>query len=348
MAQGVPETDVVVIGAGPVGLFALFELGMLKLKAAIVDTLAMPGGQCAALYPEKPIFDIPGYPEIQAATLVDQLVRQAEPFHPEYHLGQQVTALSRQDDGRWRLETSKGTALVATAVVIAAGAGAFGPNRPPLAGIEAYEDRGGGNGVHYMVRKREDFRGKRLVIAGGGDSALDWALSLNDLAEKIYVVHRRAQFRAAPESVARLHALAADPKSPVELVIPYQLSALQGDGGHLSAVMVQTLEGEARRLEADALLAFFGLSMNLGPIATWGLSLEKHHITVDPSTCETSVPGIFAIGDIATYPKKLKLILSGFAEAAQAAHAIHPLCRPGQVLHWEYSTTKGVPAAAAE
>jgi len=347
MAQGVPETDVVVIGAGPVGLFALFELGMLKLRAAIVDTLDMPGGQCAALYPEKPIFDIPGYPTIQAAALVDQLVRQAEPFHPEYHLGQQVTALARQDDGRWRLETSKGTTLVASAVVIAAGAGAFGPNRPPLAGIEGYEGRGDGTGVHYLVRRREDFRGKRLVIAGGGDSALDWALSLADLAERIYVVHRRAQFRAAPESVARLHAMAADPANPVELVIPYQLGSLEGAGGHLSAVTVKTLEGEERRLEADALLAFFGLSMNLGPIATWGLGLEKHHIVVDPSTCATSLPGIFAIGDIASYPRKLKLILSGFAEAAQAAHAIHPLCRPGEVLHWEYSTTKGVPAATA-
>jgi thioredoxin reductase (NADPH) len=260
MAESVPETDVVVVGAGPVGLFALFELGMLNLKAAIVDALAMPGGQCAALYPEKPIYDIPGYPTIQAAQLVEQLVRQAEPFQPSYHLGQQVTGLARQADGRWLVETSKGERLIATAVVIAAGAGAFGPNRPPLAEIERYEGREDGTGVHYLVRRREDFRGKRLVIAGGGDSALDWALSLADLAEHIYVVHRRAQFRAAPESVARLHAMASDPANPVELVIPYQLAGLEGDGGCLQAVTVQTLEGQVRRLAADALLAFFGLS----------------------------------------------------------------------------------------
>ncbi len=347
MDDGPIRTDVVVVGAGPVGLFALFELGMLKLKAHIVDTLAMPGGQCAALYPEKPIFDIPGYPTVQAGALVEQLVAQAEPFHPAYHLGQQVTALARSDEGLWRLETSAGTRLEATAVVIAAGAGAFGPNRPPLEGIQAYEGQGEGTGVHYMVRRREDFRGKRVVIAGGGDSALDWTLSLAELAAKIYVVHRRPQFRGAPESVARMQALAADPASPVELVVPYQLGALEGEDGRLGAVVVKTLEGETRRLEADALLAFFGLSMNLGPIAEWGLALDKSHIVVDPSTCATSAPGIFAIGDIASYPKKLKLILTGFAEAAQAAHAIHPLCRPGEALHWEYSTTKGVPAAGA-
>jgi len=347
MTTGPIRTDVVVIGAGPVGLFALFELGMLKLQAQIVDTLEMPGGQCAALYPEKPIYDIPGYPTIMAGALIEQLVRQAAPFEPTYHLGQQVTAVTRGDDGLWLVETSKGTRLAAPAVVIAAGAGAFGPNRPPLAGLEAFEGRGPGSGVHYLVRRREDFRGKRIVIAGGGDSALDWALSLAELAARIYMVHRRPQFRGAPESVARLQALAADPASPVELVVPYQLAGLEGEAGRLESVTVKTLEGEARQLPADALLAFFGLSMNLGPIAGWGLNLDKTHILVEPSTCQTSAPGIFAIGDIASYPRKLKLILSGFAEAAQAAHAIHPLCRPGEALHWEYSTTRGVPAGAS-
>ncbi len=339
------KTDVVVIGAGPVGLFALFELGMLKLKAAVVDTLDMPGGQCAALYPEKPIYDIPGYPSILAGGLVEQLVAQAAPFAPDYHLGQQVTAVTRGDDGLWHLETSKGTRLAATAVIIAAGAGAFGPNRPPLEGLQHYEGRQDGSGVHYMVRRREEFRGKRLVIAGGGDSALDWTLSLAELAAKIYVVHRRPQFRGAPDSVARLHALAADANGKVELVVPYQLAGLAGSDGRLSGVEVKTLEGESRLLEADALLAFFGLSMNLGPIAKWGLALDKQQLTVEPATCQTSAPGIFAIGDIASYPHKLKLILSGFAEAAQAAHAIRPLCRPGEVLHWEYSTTAGVPGS---
>jgi thioredoxin reductase (NADPH) len=337
------RTDVVVVGAGPVGLFALFELGMLKLTAAVVDTLDMPGGQCAALYPEKPIYDIPGAPAILAGDLVDRLVAQVAPFAPAYHLGQQVTALARGEDGLFHLETSKGTRLAATAVIIAAGAGAFGPNRPPLEGLQQYEGRGDGTGVHYLVRRREDFRGKRLVIAGGGDSALDWTLSLAELAAKIYVVHRRPQFRGAPESVARMHALASEAGGKVELVVPYQLAGLAGSDGRLAGVEVKTLEGQSRMLEADALLAFFGLSMNLGPIARWGLALEQHHLLVEPSTCQTSVPGIFAIGDIATYPKKLKLILSGFAEAAQAAHAIRPLCRPGEVLHWEYSTTAGVP-----
>ena len=340
------RTDVVVIGAGPVGLFALFELGMLKLRAAVVDTLDMPGGQCAALYPEKPIYDIPGCPSILAGELVERLVKQAEPFQPSYHLGQQVTGLTRGEDGLWHLETSKGTRFAATAVGIAAGAGAFGPNRPPLEGLPLYEGRGDGTGVHYLVRRREDFRGKRLVIAGGGDSALDWTVSLAELAAKIYVVHRRPQFRGAPEMVARMQALAAAPGGKVELVVPYQLAGLAGQDGRLTGVEVKTLEGQTRLLEADALLAFFGLSMNLGPIAKWGLALDQHHLTVDPATCETSAPGIFAIGDIATYPKKLKLILSGFAEAAQAAHAIRPLCRPGEVLHWEYSTTAGVPTAS--
>ncbi len=345
MAGAVEETDVVIIGAGPVGLFAIFELGMLKLQAHVVDSLEMAGGQCAALYPEKPIYDIPAFPSIDAGQLVERLVEQAAPFEPVYHLGQQATGLKQLDDGRWRVETSGGVAIVAHAVIIAAGAGAFGPNRPPLEGIERYEDAGPGVGVHYLVRKREDFRDRTLVIAGGGDSALDWAVSLADVAKKIYMVHRRPKFRGAPETVSQMEALAKE-GGPIEKVIPYQLAGLEGDGKRLEAVVVRTLEGETRSLEADALLPFFGLSMNLGPIADWGLQLEKSLITVEPTTCETSVPGIFAIGDIVHYPHKLKLILTGFAEAAAAAHAIRPIARPGEVLHWEYSTTKGVPDAA--
>lgn len=333
------STDVAIIGAGPVGLFAVFECGMLKLRCHVIDTLEMIGGQCAALYPEKPIYDIPGYPHILAQDLVDRLAEQAAPFHPAYHLGQQVTGLARQPDGRWRLVTSKGTTIDATAVVIAAGCGAFGPNRPPLAGIEGYE----GTSVHYLVQRREAFRGQRIVIAGGGDSAVDWANSLAELAEKIYVVHRRAKFRAAPESVDRLHRLVEDGK--VELVIPYQLAGLEGDGRHLSGVAVADMTGGRRLLPADSLLPFFGLSMNLGPIADWGLALDHHHVVVNPATGETSHAGIFAIGDIAHYQGKLKLILAGFSEAALAAHAIRPLVYPGEALHWEYSTTRGVPAA---
>jgi thioredoxin reductase (NADPH) len=337
--MSVHKTDVAIIGAGPVGLFAVFECGMLKMRCHVIDALEVVGGQCAALYPEKPIYDIPGYPTILAEKLIDQLQAQAAPFNPVFHLGQQVTGLSRSGDDRWLLETAKGTKIDAKAVVIAAGCGAFGPNRPPLTDIESYED----SSVFYLVQRREDFRGKRIVIAGGGDSAVDWALSLAELADKVYVVHRRPKFRAAPESVDQLHRLAEAGK--VDLVIPYQLHGLAGAAGTLSAVIVQTMQGEIRHLEADVLLPFYGLSMNLGPIAEWGLNLDRNLIAVDPADSQTNQPGIFAIGDIATYPNKLKLILSGFAEAAMAAHAIHPMVFPDEELHWEYSTTRGVPAA---
>ncbi len=333
-------TDIAIIGAGPVGLFGVFECGMLRMRCHVIDALGVPGGQCAALYPEKPIYDIPGFPVIEASALVDRLEEQARPFEPVYHLGQRVETLTPQDGGRWRLETSTGTRIDARAIVIAAGVGAFGPNRPPLAGIEGYE----GASVHYLVKRREDFRGKRVVIAGGGDSALDWAIILADIADQVMVVHRRPKFRGAPDSVAKLHALADAGR--VELVVPYQLAGLDGDGTRLSAVIVATLDGDRRRLEADALLPFFGLSMNLGPIAEWGLNLDHNHIVIDPSTSATNVPGIYAIGDIASYPNKLKLILSGFAEAAMAAHNMFPLVHAGEVLHFEYSTTKGIPSAA--
>jgi thioredoxin reductase (NADPH) len=339
MTSGVHETDVVIVGAGPVGLFAVFELGMLNIRAHLVDSLDAAGGQCVALYPEKPIYDIPGYPRIMAGELIERLRQQAAPFEPVYHLGQRVEQVTREGEG-WRVETSAGTRIACRALVIAAGCGAFGPNRPPLAGIEDYE----GKSVHYMVTRREIFRDQRVVIAGGGDSALDWTLSLAELAKKIYVVHRRPKFRGAPDSVAQMHRLAEEGDT-VELVVPYQLHGLEGHDGALEAVVVHTLEGEERRLPADHLLAFFGLSMNLGPIAEWGLELERHLIVVDPATCQTSTPGIFAIGDINSYPGKLKLILAGFSEAAMAAHAIHPLVHPGEELHWEYSTTKGLPSA---
>lgn len=336
MAGQVHKTDVAIIGAGPVGLFAVFECGMLKMKCHVIDALEGAGGQCVALYPEKPIYDIPGYPAIDAAALIGKLEEQAAPFHPTYHLGHQVEKI-RANGESWLVETNHGTAIDAKAVVIAAGCGAFGPNRPPLKDLELYE----GSSVFYLVKRREDFRGKRVVIAGGGDSALDWTLGLADVAERIYVVHRRPKFRGAPESVARMDALAKSGK--IELVVPYQLHGLIGSEGRLSAVEVATLDGEVRRLEADVLLPFFGLAMDLGPIAHWGLNLQRNHIAVDPKSCATSAPGIFAVGDIADYPGKLKLILCGFSEAAMAAHAIHPLVHPGEALHFEYSTTKGVP-----
>ncbi|MCR9219201.1 MAG: NAD(P)/FAD-dependent oxidoreductase [Alphaproteobacteria bacterium] len=335
--QTVQETDVVIVGAGPVGLFAVFELGMLKIRAHVVDSLEEIGGQCTALYPEKPIFDIPAWPRIEGAALIEKLEEQAAPFHPTYHLNQQVVAVERRADGGFLVETSAGARIACTAIVIAAGGGAFGPNRPPLEGLSAYE----GSSVFYMVKRREDFRGKRIVIAGGGDSAVDWALSLPEVAEKVYVVHRRDKFRAAPESVERM--LAWRETGKLELIVPYQLAGLEGADGRLAAVLVKDLDGTEKRLEADVLLPFFGLAAKLGPIADWGFPVEKHTIPVNPATCETPVAGIFAIGDVATYPGKLKLILQGFSDAAQAAHAIHPLVHPGEALHFEYSTTKGVP-----
>jgi len=339
MSAASHSTDVVIIGAGPVGLFAVFECGMLKMQCHVVDALDTTGGQCAALYPEKPIYDIPAYPRIEAADLIHRLEEQIAPFKPIYHLGQQVEKLTAADGG-WMVETGAGTRIKTRAVIIAAGVGAFGPNRPPLAGIEQYE----GKSVFYLVKQREKFRGKRIVIAGGGDSAVDWTLSLADLADKLYVVHRRPKFRAAPESVTRMDELAKSGR--IEMVVPYQLGRLEGTNGKLDAVIVTTLDGQERRIDADILLPFFGLAMNLGPIAHWGLNHDRNHIKVDPATCATSQAGIFAIGDIAAYPGKLKLILSGFSEAAMAAHAIYPLIHPGEALHFEYSTTKGVPGAA--
>ncbi|MCA3262232.1 MAG: NAD(P)/FAD-dependent oxidoreductase [Telmatospirillum sp.] len=335
--QPVHTTDVAIIGAGPVGLFAVFECGMLKMKTHVVDALDMAGGQCAALYPEKPIYDIPGYPKVGALELIENLQAQAAPFNPVYHLGQRVEKLVRQDDGWLELETAKGTRIRAKAVILAAGVGAFGPNKPPLARIDEFENKG----VHYFVSRREDFRGKRVAIAGGGDSALDWTLSLADVAARVMVIHRRDKFRGAPDTVAKVMDLARDGK--IDLVTPYQLEALEGEPGALKHVVLKDLDGNVRKLEADALLAFFGLAMNLGPIAGWGLALHKGNIAVEAATLATSVPGIFAIGDIADYPGKLKLILQGFAEAAMAAHAAHKLVHPGEVLHFEYSTTKGVP-----
>ncbi len=332
------DTDVAIVGAGPVGLFAAFECGMLKLTSTLIDALAEVGGQCSALYPEKPIYDIPAHPAIPAGHLIAQLEQQIAPFAPARLLGRRVERLEGACGG-FTLATDRGDTVRARAVLLAAGAGAFGPNRPPLDGLDGFEQSGA---VQYLVRRRADFAGKRVVIAGGGDSAVDWALSLKDIAAKVYVVHRRAKFRAAPETAGQLDAAAA--RGELELVIPYQLHGLRGEGGVLSGVEVAHVDGSTRMLDADRLLPFYGLSMDLGPIAGWGLDLERHHVQVDPATCQTSLPGVFAIGDVVTYPGKLKLILQGFSEAAMAAHAIHPIVHPGQALHFEYSTSKGVPA----
>jgi thioredoxin reductase (NADPH) len=335
------DTDVAIVGAGPVGLFAVFECGMLGMSCHVFDALETVGGQCAALYPEKPIYDIPALPEVSGRHLVDRLVAQAAPFHPHYHLGQRVAALVEDAAGGWRLTTEAGTEVAARAVVIAAGVGAFTPRRPPLAGIERYEGGAEGAGVHYAIHDPAAYAGRRVVIAGGGDSAVDWALVLAGTAAAVHMVHRRDKFRAADAQTARLYELAET--GVVELVVPYKLAGLEGEGGRLAAVTVADMAGNQRRLDADALLAFFGLAQSLGPVAEWAPELADGRVVVDPATAMTARPGLFAIGDVSTYPGKLKLILTGFAEAAQAAHAAHGVVFPGKRLKFEYSTTKGLP-----
>lgn len=333
--------DVAIVGAGPTALFAAFECGMLKLTSVLIDALDSVGGQCAALYPEKPIYDIPAHPAIEGGALIEALERQIAPFGVPRLLGSRVEKLEGAR-GDFTLATARGDVVKAKAVIVAAGAGAFGPNRPPLDGLEAYERSGA---VQYYVRKRADFAGKRVAIAGGGDSALDWALSLSEVASHVYLVHRRDRFRGAPETLSRIEALAAIGK--IEKIVPYQLHALRGENGQLSAVEVATMDGAVRALEADALLPFYGLSTDLGPIALWGFDTHRNTVPVTPATLETTTPGIFAIGDVAAYPGKLKLILQGFSEAAMAAHAIHPIVRPETALHFEYSTSRGAPGSAA-
>ena len=330
------KTDIVVIGAGPAGLFTVFEAGMLKMKCHLVDTLDFIGGQCTALYPEKPIYDIPAHPQILAAELIEKLEEQAKPFEAVFHLSQRVEKVERLENKNLKITTSKGTIIEAKAIIIAAGCGAFGPNRPPIANIEEFE----GKSVFYMVKSRKDFLGKKVVIAGGGDSAVDWAISLAEVAEKIFIIHRRDKFRCAPESADKLKNLAMDGK--IEMIIPYQLEGLQGENGNLKRVLVKDFSGNIKAIEADILLPFYGLAMELGPIAHWGLNLHKNLIEVNFTTMQTSESEIYAIGDIAHYQNKLKLILSGFAEAATACHSIYHLVYPDTPFHFEYSTSKGV------
>ncbi len=330
------KTDIIIIGAGPVGLFAIFEAGMLKMKCHVIDALDFTGGQCRALYPEKPIYDIPAHPKILAEDLITNLEEQAKPFEPFYHLGQRVDKLKQLEDKSFEVTTSKNTIIQAKSIIIAAGCGAFGPNRPPLANIEKFENKS----VFYLVKSRNDFTNKNVVIAGGGDSAVDWAISLQEVAKKVTVIHRRPKFRCAPESAEKLKQLEKEGK--IELAIPYQLADLEGSNGILENVIVKDFDGNIKKIEADILLPFYGLSMELGPIADWGLNLNKNLINVDASTMQTSIEGIFAIGDIITYKNKLKLILNGFAEAATACHGIYPIIHPDEIFHFEYSTSKGV------
>lgn len=335
------STDIIIIGTGPIGLFTVFQAGMLKIKCHLIDALDDIGGQCIALYPEKPIYDIPAYPKILAAELIEKLKEQAEPFKPVYHLGQRAEELITNDDKTFTIITSKGTKITAKALVIASGAGAFGPNRPPLEDIEEFE----GKSVFYSVASRARFVEKKVLIAGGGDSAVDWALSLAQVASKVYLLHRRNKFRCAPESEDQIKKLASEGK--IELVIPYQLAGLKGQNGMLSEVIVQDFDNKTRTLEVDYLLPFYGLSFDLGPIKKWGVSSQqtgRELIDVDPTTMRSHKDRVYAIGDVAHYSNKLKLILTGFAEAATACHDIYKLIYPDQLFHFEYSTSKGIGA----
>jgi thioredoxin reductase (NADPH) len=331
LGEATIETDAVIVGAGPVGLFAVFELGLLDIKAHVIDILDKPGGQCAELYPEKPIYDIPGLPIVTGQELTERLMSQIKPFGATFHLGQRVDALERTPEGRFRLVSDTGTVFLTKVVVVAAGGGSFTPKRPPLQGIEAFE----GKSVFYSVRRIEDFRGKDVLIVGGGDSALDWTLSLQPVANSLTLLHRRDEFRGAPHSVERMRELVAQKK--MGLVIG-QVTALHGEAGMLAAASIRSKDGEAR-LACNRLLPFFGLTMKLGPVANWGLNLDENLIVVDTEKFQTSEPGIFAIGDINTYPGKLKLILSGFHEAALMAQAAYRIVYPGKKLLFQYTTS---------
>jgi thioredoxin reductase (NADPH) len=340
---GLPEptpAEVVIIGAGPVGLFQIFELGLLGIQAHIIDSLTQVGGQCTELYPEKPIYDIPALPVCGAQELIDRLLEQAKPFNATFHLGQEVTDLQLESTGKILVGTSAGTRLRAGAVVIAAGVGSFQPRRLSLPDIEQFE----GRSVHYRVKTAAEFHGRDLVICGGGDSALDWTVALCEKAKSLTLVHRRAEFRAAPATVARMRDLVAAGKMQlVEGNVVALHSEPHADGPRLRGLVLQSANGQSTlQVAADHVLAFFGLHPKLGPIAEWGLELEKRALKVDTEKFQTSVPGIFAIGDINTYPGKKKLILSGFHEAALAAFAIQHHLFPDKRQFLQYTTTSPI------
>jgi thioredoxin reductase (NADPH) len=330
MTSNFAETDVVIIGAGPCGLFAVFELGLLDLKCHLIDILDRPGGQCAELYPEKPIYDIPAWPIVSGQELVDKLMEQIKPFGAEFHFGEMVTELERTEDG-FRVRTDANTTIACKVVVIAAGGGSFQPKRPPIPGIEAYE----GSSVFYSVRRMEDFRDHDLLVVGGGDSALDWTLNLQPLAKSLTLVHRRPEFRAAPDSVNKMLALQEEGAISFK---QGQVTALKGADGKLQGAVVKGPDGDVE-VAATRMLPFFGLTMKLGPVAEWGINLHENLISVDTEKFQTSEPGIFAIGDINSYPGKLKLILSGFHEGALMAQAAKRIVHPNQRIVFQYTTS---------
>lgn len=329
------KTDVVIVGAGPAGLFAVFELGLLDIKCHLIDILPKPGGQCAELYPEKPIYDIPGHPMVTGQGLIDHLLQQIEPFHPTFHYGDMVEALEvlgTTEAPAFRVRASGGRIFECKVVIVAAGGGSFQPKKPPIDGIEVYEEKS----VFYAVRKMEDFRDRNVVIVGGGDSALDWTLNLAPVAKKLTLIHRRDDFRAAPHSVKAMRDLVGAGK--IELHIG-QIASLTGEAGELASATLKAGDGSAREIACERLIPFFGLTMKLGPIGEWGLNLHENLVPVDTEKFETNIPGIFAIGDINHYPGKLKLILCGFHEAALAAQKAHRYIYPEKRLTFQYTTS---------
>ncbi|AZG13945.1 MULTISPECIES: NAD(P)/FAD-dependent oxidoreductase [Cupriavidus] len=326
------EIDALIVGAGPVGLFQVFELGLLEIKAHVIDSLKVVGGQCVELYPDKPIYDIPAVPICTGQELTDNLLKQIEPFSPTFHLGQEVSVVERREDGRFYVETSLGTRFITKTIFIAAGVGSFQPRTVKVEGIDKFE----GKQLFYRVKEPARFHGRNLVIVGGGDSALDWALDLHGKAESIVLIHRRDGFRAAPASVAKMRELCD--QMEMQFMVG-QIGGYEEKDGVLTEIKVTGGDGVTRRMPLDDLLVFFGLSPKLGPIAEWGLELERKQIKVDTEKFETNIPGIFAVGDINTYPGKKKLILSGFHEAALAAFGAAPYIFPDKKIHMQYTTT---------
>jgi thioredoxin reductase (NADPH) len=326
------KTDALIIGAGPCGLFAVFELGLLDIKVHLIDILDKIGGQCAELYPEKPIYDIPGIPMVTGQGLTDSLMDQIKPFHPTFHLNEMVETIEKIGDPLFRVTTDAGQVFETKVVIISAGGGSFQPKRPPVPGIEAYE----GKSVYYAVRKMETFRDKDILIVGGGDSALDWTLNLQPIARSMTLLHRRDDFRAAPHSVEQMRSLVKAGKMQLKLG---QVTSLEGDGGQLAGAMIKGNDNATFKVDCNTLLPFFGLTMKLGPVANWGVTLENNLIPVETSAFETNVPGIFAIGDINTYPGKLKLILSGFHEGALMSQKAHRYIYPDKRLVFQYTTS---------
>ncbi len=333
------KTDILIIGAGPVGLFTVFEAGLLKLRCHLIDSLPQPGGQLTEIYPKKPIYDIPGYPSILAGELVDNLMEQIKPFNPGFTLGERAEIIEKTEEGHFRVKTNKGTLHEAPVIAIAGGLGCFEPRKPPISNISEYEDRG----VEYIIKDPEFYRDKRVVVAGGGDSALDWTIFLADVASEVTLVHRRTQFRGALDSVEKVMELNAAGK--IELITEAQVVGLSGKGKLEKVVIKHKTEGDIEK-ETDHFVPLFGLAPKLGPIGEWGLNIKKNAIEVDTFDYSTNIPGIFAIGDINTYPGKLKLILCGFHEATLMCQSAFKIINPDKKLSFKYTTVTGVEGLA--